>query len=50
MRDWDAVKVAEDLTAGKYNGNLHELLDKLTMDQLQDLLLVLGGSQYERRG
>lgn len=40
MGDFDAARFFRDVTAGEYDGRLHETLGELTIEQMEELLLV----------
>jgi hypothetical protein len=40
MGDFNAKRFFWDVTAGEYDGRLHEVLGGLTIEQMEELLLV----------
>ena len=38
MSDWDAKQFAKEITAGNFDGHLHEELEKISADQLNELI------------
>jgi len=48
MSDWDAKQFAKEITAGNFDGHLHEELEKISADQLNELIEAMNAAQEKK--